>query len=67
MGDEIELVVRGKEVILRTAPGNPRAGWDEAFRKALAKLPPDFLDREAEEWVDWQNMPNEFDEKGWTW
>jgi antitoxin MazE len=66
--DEVEIAVRRGEIVLR--PGGdtrPRAGWDEAFKKALAELPPDFLEREREEWADWQNMPNEFDEKEWTW
>jgi antitoxin MazE len=64
--DDVEIVVHGDEVILRRA-GRPRAGWAEAFRKALAELPPDVMEREREEWADWQNMPNEFDEKEWTW
>jgi antitoxin MazE len=64
--DDVEIVVRGDEVILRRA-GHPRAGWAAAFRKALAALPPEALEREREEWADWQNMPNDFDEKEWTW
>jgi antitoxin MazE len=64
--DNVEIAVRGEEVILRSA-GRPRAGWAKAFRKALADLPPDFLERERVEWANWQNMPNDFDEKGWTW
>jgi antitoxin MazE len=69
LGDEVELLVRGNEVVLRTAAAvDRRAGWDEAFKKALANLPPDFLHRERQEWADdWQNMPNEFDDKEWTW
>jgi antitoxin MazE len=66
--DGVEIAVRGDEVVLRpTGEKRPRAGWDAAFKKALAALPPDFLEREREEWADWQNMPNEFDEKEWTW
>jgi antitoxin MazE len=70
--NNVELVVRDGEVVLRSPPRrtrkkNPRAGWDEQFKKALAKLPADFLEREREEWADWQNTPNEFDEKEWTW
>jgi antitoxin MazE len=65
----VEIAVRGDEVVLRplSSKKNPRAGWEAAFKKALAELPPDFLEREREEWADWQNMPNEFDEKEWTW
>ena len=63
---DVEITVSGDEVILRRA-GQPRAGWAEAFRRALSELPPDFLEKEQAEWADWQNMPNEFDEKEWTW
>jgi antitoxin MazE len=67
--DGVEIAVRGDEVVLRarSPKKNPRAGWEEQIKKALAELPPDFLEREREEWADWQNMPNEFDEKEWTW
>lgn len=67
--DGVEIAVRGDEVVLRSSATkkNPRAGWEAAFKKALAELPPDFLEREREEWADWQKMPNEFDEKEWTW
>ena len=70
--NNVELLVRDGEVVLRSPPRrarkkNPRAGWDEQFKNALAKLPADFLEREREEWADWQNMSNEFDEKEWTW
>lgn len=64
--DGIEMTVRDGEVILKSAK-HPRAGWDAAFRKALAKLGPGALERERQEWADWQNMPNDFDEKEWTW
>jgi antitoxin MazE len=70
--NNVELTVRDGEVVLRSPPrrtrrANPRAGWDEAFRNALAELPPDFLERERDASADWQNVQNEFDEKEWTW
>lgn len=65
--DTVELTVRDGAVILRSPPRNPRAGWRESFRKALAALPPDFLERELEEFADFHNFPNKFDEEDWTW
>jgi antitoxin MazE len=66
--DEVEIAVRGDEVVLRPGGDKPvRAGWDEAFKEALAALPADFLERERAEWAEWQNAPNEFDKEGWTW
>ena len=66
LGDEVEIIVGDREVTLKSVK-HPRAGWDEAFRKALAELGPDALERERREWADWQNMPNKFDEEEWTW
>jgi antitoxin MazE len=34
--EDVEMLLQGGEIVLRGA-ANPRAGWDEAFRKALAK------------------------------
>jgi antitoxin MazE len=68
--DNVEMMIGDDEIILR-APRrkqkNRRAGWDEAYRKALAKLGPVALERERAEWEDWQNIPNEFDDTEWTW
>jgi len=66
LGDEVELIVHDHEVVLKSTR-DPRAGWDEAFKKALAKMGPGALERERAEWADWQNMGNDFDEKEWTW
>src|SRR5437867_1439153 len=56
LGDEVELTVQGTEVVLSAATKQPRAGWDEAFKKALARLGPDALERERAEWAQWQSM-----------
>jgi antitoxin MazE len=66
LGDEVELIVGDHEVLLKSTR-DPRAGWDEAFKKALAKMGPGALERERAEWTDWQNMANDFDEREWTW
>ncbi len=66
--EQVELSVVDGQVIIRSATEkHPRAGWDEAFAKALAELGPGALEREREEWADWQNMSNKFDEEEWTW
>jgi antitoxin MazE len=61
LGDEVEIVVHGSEVVLRSTK-HPRAGWDAQIKKALAEHGDDI-----EDWRDWQNMPNKFDKKEWTW
>lgn len=61
LGDEVELVVQGGRIILGPVPTNPREGWDEAFRRAIAKYGRDEPDE------NWQLMPNDFDKEGWTW
>jgi antitoxin MazE len=62
---DVEIAVRDNRVVISSATNdNPRAGWDEAFAKAFAlhgRAEPE------ENWEDWQNLPNEFDEKEWTW
>jgi antitoxin MazE len=63
LGERVEILVRGNKVILQAAePENPRAGWEEQIKAALAEHGDD-----VEDWLDWQNIPNDFDEKEWTW
>jgi len=61
--DDVEIAVRDGTVVIQSpADANPRAGWEEAFKRAIAKHgPPEPID------PDWELMPNEFDEKEWTW
>lgn len=66
LGDEVQIVVHDGTIILTSAQ-DPRAGWDAAFRKALAKMGTGAAERERAEWADWQSMPNDFDEEDWTW
>lgn len=68
----IDIEVRDHEIVLRKSaavrkprkprrPRAPREGWDEAFRKAIAKHGPPDVDHE------FLDMPNRFDEEEWTW
>jgi len=50
LGDEVELVVRDHEVVLKSLE-HPRAGWDELMRKAIAEHGAD-LTEEDREWLD---------------
>jgi antitoxin MazE len=63
LSDKVEISVQGDRIVI-SAPGksHPRAGWEEQFKKALAEHGDD-----TDDWRDWQNAPNEFDEKEWTW
>lgn len=63
--NNVELLVENNRVILctpRPRKKNPRAGWKEQIKKELAEHGDDI-----EQWRDWQEMPNQFDEKEWTW
>ncbi len=58
----IEMEARDGEIVLR-ARHHPRAGWDEAMRKAVQKHGNEL----SQEDLDWLGFSNEFDEKEWTW
>jgi protein-tyrosine-phosphatase len=63
LSEDISIAVVGDRVILRSAgSAHPRAGWEEQIKAVLAEHGDDI-----EDWRDWQNMPNAFDEKEWTW
>ena len=61
--DDVEIAVRENEVVIRPADGNaPRAGWERAFKLAIAKHGrPKPMD------ADLENLSNEFDDKEWNW
>lgn len=61
--DEVNLRVEGGQVIIESA-SNPRAGWEEAFKKAIAKHG-NALTEEDREWLD-APLSEEAD-KEWTW
>jgi antitoxin MazE len=55
--DEVDLEVRGSELIIRSAR-KPREGWAEAFREMAARGDDKLLDPET---------ATEWDETEWTW
>lgn len=60
---DIEIAVRHNQIVISSAKSkNPRAGWEEQIKKALAEHGDDI-----DEFRDWQGLPNQFDEKEWTW
>ena len=65
LGDEVELVVRGHEVILKSLE-HPRAGWDELMRKAIAEHGAELTD-EDREWLDAPLDAPVEDGKEWPW
>jgi antitoxin MazE len=63
LGTDVQITVAGDRVTIRPAGAKPpRAGWAEQIKKALAEHGDDI-----DEWRDWQAIPNDFDEKDWTW
>jgi len=55
--DEVDLEVRGSELVIRAAR-KPREGWAEAFREMAARGDDELLDPET---------MSEWDRTGWTW
>jgi antitoxin MazE len=60
LGDDIELEIRGQQIILRAA-GRPRAGWDEAFAE-MARRGDDALLDEAT-----VHSATEWEREEWRW
>ncbi|MEX0680745.1 MAG: AbrB/MazE/SpoVT family DNA-binding domain-containing protein [Balneolales bacterium] len=60
LSEDIELILKDNEIVLRSANG-PRRNWDQAFRK-MAELGDDqLLDK------DFAETPSEWDESEWSW
>ena len=55
--DDIQIEML-KEGLLIKSVSKPREGWEETFKENTKK------DNETK---DWQNIPNKFDDKEWTW
>jgi len=55
--DEIEMEVRGSQVVIRAA-SHPRAGWDEAFAEMAARKDDKLLDPAT---------PTKWDKAEWEW
>lgn len=58
--EAVELEVINGAIILRPAQQHPRAGWDEAFQKALEE------GHEPDKDL-FDGMSNTFDDKEWIW
>jgi antitoxin MazE len=57
LGEEVELLVEGDQLVLRS-PRHPRAGWGQDFARMAA---------EGEDQPVWPDFPNAWDEDGWEW
>jgi len=60
LSDEIEMILRDQEIVLRS-PQKVREGWEDAFQK-MAELEDDKLPEEVI-----TEKPSEWDETDWTW
>ena len=59
LGEEVELSVRGDQLVIR--PGKrPRSGWEEQFERMAARGDDRLLDEEAVSLTEW-------DEDDWQW
>ena len=57
LSDEIEMEVRGSQLVIRAA-NHPRAGWAEAFARMAARGDDKLLD---------PYVPTKWDETEWEW
>ena len=57
--EEVTIELREDCIVLKPVEVDPRAGWEEMFKKADTTL--------TQEEKDWMSVENEFDEKEWTW
>ena len=60
LSDELELEVRGEQVVLRAA-GRPRAGWDAAFARMARRGADRVLDAES------VHRPTGWEREEWRW
>jgi len=60
LSEDIELILKDNEIILRSANG-PRKNWDHAFKKMAQEGDDQLLHPEIDE------SPNNWDETEWTW
>ena len=63
LGDVVDVSVVQGGVLVKSAGGQPRAGWAEA----LEKIPQAELDRDFEELRAVRETPSAFDGKEWQW
>lgn len=58
--EQVEVVVIGHTILLRSVKKHPRQGWEEQFQKAAALGEPPESDL-------WEGLKNDFDTSDWTW
>ena len=58
--DEVELVVKGNQIILSSV-NHPRQGWGEAFREMAENYDDELLE------ISSSNLHSDWDEDEWTW
>lgn len=58
--DEVEMIVRDHEILLRSVSG-PRQGWEKAFRAMAHNNDDELLD------IGSSTPDSEWDESEWTW
>ncbi|MEW6239005.1 MAG: AbrB/MazE/SpoVT family DNA-binding domain-containing protein [Candidatus Omnitrophota bacterium] len=54
LGDEIEIEVQGKQLVVRSVRG-PRQGWDEQFAEMASRGDDKLLDSEVFSLSSWDN------------
>jgi antitoxin MazE len=59
--DEVNVTVREGQIILAPVEENPRAGWEEAIRRAVAAHGDSLVDEE------FLSMPDDLRDEDWTW
>ena len=56
---EVTLELKEDSIVLKPAEVDPRAGWEEIYKKMDHTL--------TQEEKDWMDFGNEFDKEEWTW
>jgi antitoxin MazE len=59
LGEEVELSVRGDQLVIRPSQ-RPRSGWEEQFERMAERGDDQLLDKEAVRLTEW-------DEDDWQW
>ena len=62
-GQEVNVTVRDKTLVVAGEDHLARVGWDEAIRN----IPQEAIDRDFEDLRAFREMPNEWDAQGWEW
>lgn len=63
-GEEYEVTITDKGAIIFSPIKDPQAGWQEAFNLIAAK---EKEESDSDLDLDLSDIPNQFDEKEWTW